>query len=1725
MNDLRTDLQAMYTKAGIKDEGVMFLFTDGQITNEKFLVFINDLLASGDIADLYASEDKDVIRNGVRSACKGAGIPDTPENLWSFFLSRIRKNLHMSICFSPVGDAMRSRARKFPALVNCTVIDWFQPWPKDALRSVGEKFLAEVEQLGPADGALRAGVVDFLPFSFEAVGHQSEKFIEVERRFAYTTPKSFLELIKLYTSMLGKKLLALEDKQYRLSNGLDKLKETAEQVAGLEEVLKEKAVVVEQKAKEADAFAEEVGREKTKVNAEAEKANAESAACEEIAKNVKIQQKSCEEDLAKAIPLVEKAEAALDVLNKKDFQELKSFAKPPAGVDKVCEACMHLMAGIDPSIEVDKKGKVKDTSWKGATKMMGNPEKFLESLKAFKGEIDDGNVPGQNISCARPLTEAEDFTVESMKKKSAAAAGLCEWVINIIMYYDVVITVEPKKQSLREANEMLAGANERLAIVQAQVAELQAKLAKLVAEFDAAIAEKDAVMAEAQKCQNKLEMAQRLIGALGANGVIWEQTVSQIAVDLEVMPGDVLVACSFVSYVGVFTRQYREDCINTFVEFLNKNNVPLSSKCDPLSILASEADMAGWATQGLPSDRVSCENGAIMTNSERWCLIIDPQLQGIAWIKNKEASNNLQITRMGRPKMVATFEASLDQGKTVLIENMGESIDAVLAPVIGRNTIRRGKNRLIKLGDKEINYNPNFRLFMQTKLSNPHYPPEIQAECTIINFTVTEQGLEDQLLFLVVRLERPDLAKQKADLIVQQNEFKVKLAELEALLLEKLANSEGDILDDVDLILSLEEAKKTSDEVKEKVVVAQDTEARINETSENYRPSANRGALLFFLLMDLCKVHGFYKYSLDAFVQVVTRAVDSVSLRKPKVDPASPKAEVDDAKEEGEPAGAAEDGMDDDDDDDEPDAVAAEEEVAEEEEEVIELTGKDLLHRVELLMQVITIFTFNYTRRGLFDKHKLIVASLLCLRILVRNQVITQSEVDILIRAPPDPAAPPMPSQMKSWLTEFIWQQLKTVETIPGFKSSSSGALTQNIEQDSLGWKRWYAEAAAEIADLPRSFRDLSPFHRLILLRVLRPDRLSAALTQFVNDNLGSAFVEQAPFDMEATLAESSNLTPLFFVLFPGVDPTPTVEQAAKRIGITEANGMFVNISMGQGQEQIAVNALNSCAEGGGWVMLQNVHLMQGWLKSFERALEVVEEFAHQDFRCIITSEPPPAMFPLMDLVPESVLQKCIKIADEAPQDLKSNIRRAWSKFNQEQLDNSSKPREFKSCLFALCFFHALVVGRKRFGPQGWSRAYPFNDGDLTICGSVLNNYLEKYEQVPWPDLRYIFGEIMYGGHITDQWDRRTNNTYLATLIVPELLQNMNLAPGFKSPDSNKLDYLAYTKYIDERMPPEAPQMFGLHPNAEIGYLTTQGAATFQTILELQGGSGGGSSGDMMAGVGEIITTYLESLPENLDMIEIRANITEWTPYIIVSLQESERMNILLSEIRRSLTELEMGLSGALNVTDAMETLANNLSLNKVNPAWEKRAYWSLKNLAGWYADLLQRVAQLNEWTTKLSLLKSLWISGLFNPMSFLTAVMQVTAREHSLPLDYMTNRCLFTNFTDPDGDFGSSNVPAQGVYCHGFFLEGAGWELGKGEEEGYVTDSRLKELHPVMPVLNVYAVHVDEMSWEGMYHCPVFITSMRGPTYVFQANLRMDADDTEARWVLAGAALLLTDD
>lgn len=403
----------------------------------------------------------------------------------------------------------------------------------------------------------------------------------------------------------------------------------------------------------------------------------------------------------------------------------------------------------------------------------------------------------------------------------------------------------------------------------------------------------------------------------------------------------------------------------------------MSPNSDPLTVLTDEATKASWNNNSLPPDKVSTENGAILTNSERTTLMVDPQLQGVTWIRKTYEPKGLKVTRLSNPKMVKTVEFAVEAGDPVLIENMQNSVDAVIQPIYSKQIVKKGKSRYIKMGDKELNLHPDFQLFLHTKLSNPHYPPEIQAECTMINFTVTENGLEDQLLSLVVRKERPDLAATKEELVQQQNEFKIKLAELEKGLLQQLQEAEGDILENIELIESLEFSKKLSTEIKEKVEIAKATEIDINISSEYYRPAASRGALVFFLMNELYKIHSFYKYSLDAFLIVVTRAIDIVADRW-KAEKAAAKAAEEGEDGEGEEGEEAADGEK---------PPAAEGEGAAEEAE-LEMTPKTLQRRVEELTESITFQGFNFTRRGTLEDHKLIISTMLTFRIMIRKGLV-----------------------------------------------------------------------------------------------------------------------------------------------------------------------------------------------------------------------------------------------------------------------------------------------------------------------------------------------------------------------------------------------------------------------------------------------------------------------------------------------------------------------------------------------------------------------------------------------------------------------------------------------------------------------------------------------------------------------------------------------------------------
>jgi len=261
----------MYRKISKPNSSVrVYMITDSQIKSDSFLIPINDMLNSGWVSDLFTKEDFDALVNMIRNEAKSNGVPDQIDQLLSYFYDRMKKQLKIILCFSPVGELMRVRARKFPGIINSTSVDWFHPWPRDALIDVANKFLADTEL---ETEELREKISINMAETHLSIDEANEKFRKYERRNNYTTPKSFLELISFYKSLLDEKRGFVEKQIKRYTLGLQILDETKSKVLGLQEELKVKMVEVEKQRAETNELIEKVQSESAYAEEEQAKAN------------------------------------------------------------------------------------------------------------------------------------------------------------------------------------------------------------------------------------------------------------------------------------------------------------------------------------------------------------------------------------------------------------------------------------------------------------------------------------------------------------------------------------------------------------------------------------------------------------------------------------------------------------------------------------------------------------------------------------------------------------------------------------------------------------------------------------------------------------------------------------------------------------------------------------------------------------------------------------------------------------------------------------------------------------------------------------------------------------------------------------------------------------------------------------------------------------------------------------------------------------------------------------------------------------------------------------------------------------------------------------------------------------------------------------------------------------------------------------------------------------
>jgi dynein heavy chain, axonemal len=228
-----------------------------------------------------------------------------------------------------------------------------------------------------------------------------------------------------------------------------------------------------------------------------------------------------------------------------------------------------------------------------------------------------------------------------------------------------------------------------------------------------------------------------------------------------------------------------------------------------------------------------------MFGSRRWPLMIDPQTQANKFIKNLGKNNpeGLEVFKLSHPSLLRDLEFAIQFGKWVLLENIGQELDPALEPFLLMQMVKQGSTVNVKIGDKNVPYNSNFKFFLTTTLPNPHYAPELSVKVTLLNFAITPAGLEEQMLNQFVMLEMADL-QEKKNQIVSDNAKSAKIMyDLEDKILATLSDAEEvmDLLADDNLIDILADSKVTGDEIAVRKAESEVTEKEIDITRESFR--------------------------------------------------------------------------------------------------------------------------------------------------------------------------------------------------------------------------------------------------------------------------------------------------------------------------------------------------------------------------------------------------------------------------------------------------------------------------------------------------------------------------------------------------------------------------------------------------------------------------------------------------------------------------------------------------------------------------------------------------------------------------------------------------------------------------------------------------------------------------------------------------------------------------
>ena len=562
--------------------------------------------------------------------------PPTPENLYDYFLSRARKNIHVVLCFSPVGEKFRSRSLKFPGLFSGCTMDWFSRWPKDALIAVAQHFLSSYDIVCTAK--VKQEVVQAMGVFQDFVAESCVNYFDRFRRTTHVTPKSYLSFIAGYKNIYTERKKHLGQLSDRMKLGLEKLVEAGESVSQLAKDLAIKEKELEVASKDAQVVLAEVtvkAQAAEKVKAEVQKVKDKAQA---VADLISADKSVAEKKLAKARPALEEAERALQTIKSADIATVRKLGKPPHLIMRIMDCVLLLFQRKLDNMAIDSERPSPKSSWGESLKMMSQTG-FLQGLQNFPKDT----INEETVELLQPYFMMEDYNMESAKKVCGNVAGLCSWTQAMGYFYGINKEVLPLKANLAIQEVKFAQAQAELQEAQAILDEKQKELDVVRAMYDEAVRKKQTLIDDAETCRRKMSAASALIDGLGGEKERWTEQSKEFEAQINRLVGDVLLASAFLSYAGPFNQEFRLILLKSWKEQMSQCEIPFSLDLNLVDMLTDSATVGEWNLQGLPNDELSIQNGIIVTKATRFPLLIDPQGQGKTWIKNREGGKEFQV--------------------------------------------------------------------------------------------------------------------------------------------------------------------------------------------------------------------------------------------------------------------------------------------------------------------------------------------------------------------------------------------------------------------------------------------------------------------------------------------------------------------------------------------------------------------------------------------------------------------------------------------------------------------------------------------------------------------------------------------------------------------------------------------------------------------------------------------------------------------------------------------------------------------------------------------------------------------------------------------------------------------------------------------------------------------------------------------------------------------------